>query len=113
MMGIRLGYYTEDPDTAYLIDSLCDYMEDLLVSFGGYLFPLVKGEPLGDPEAWLSDFWDRHIAVVERRLVKHGMKYLAGTERPTIADFKTFAPVSFGTSINPACKVPEDVEQRV
>ena len=103
MLAIRLGYYVEDPETAYAIDSLCDFMDDLVPKFSAYLFPLTKGEPLGDPEAWLTEFWDKMISVVERRMNKHGKKFVAGTDRPTIADFKLFAPVSFATKVNTAC----------
>ena len=41
MFGIRLGYYTEDPDTAYEIDSIMDFVEDLTDVFFEYPLPAV------------------------------------------------------------------------
>ena len=63
--------------------------------------------------AWLTNFWDRHIQVLEDRLFVHGQKFLIGTERPTIADFKLFAPVSLVTTINPATAIPRDILEQV
>ena len=45
MLGIRFGgYYSSDPQTAYEIDSLMDFQEDILNKFGGYVFPKVMGK---------------------------------------------------------------------
>ena len=45
-------------------------------------------ESAGD--AWIAAFWSKIIAIMEKRLAAHGMNFIAGTERPTIADFKCF-----------------------
>ena len=41
----------------------------------------------------------------------HGKPFIAGTDRPTIADFKLFAPVSVGLDINPGTIIPASVQQ--
>ena len=42
-LGVRLGYYSEDPKTVYAIDSMVDFGEDAMNWFNGYLFPGVLG----------------------------------------------------------------------
>ena len=119
MLGIRLGYYAEDPQTCYNIDSLCDFQEDILNKFGGFLFPKVMGKgEVGtgsvDRENFFTLFWNKQIAVVEGRLAGHGKPFVAGTDRPTIADFKLFGQVSVGLSdTNSGCVVPEDVQTEI
>ena len=74
MLGIRFGgYYSEDPQIAYNIDSLMDFQEDILGKFGGYLFPAVTGSgEIGSGsvsrEQHMTLFWDKQIEVVTRRL---------------------------------------------
>ena len=81
---------------AYNCDSLCDFMEDILNLFMKSLLPVMFGYgPFADPETHLT-FYDKHTTVIEARLTAHGKPFVAGTDRPTIADFKMFAPISFG-----------------
>mmetsp|Transcript_13831 Transcript_13831/g.17528 ORF Transcript_13831/g.17528 Transcript_13831/m.17528 type:complete len:147 (-) Transcript_13831:35-475(-) len=113
MFGIRLGYYSEDPELAYQIDSLCDFAEDLTPKFEAYVLPFLLQGKLGNARTWQTDFWDRHIEVIEERLFQHGKKFIVGTERPTIADFKMFAPVSLALKVNSASVVPTDIQEQV
>ena len=65
---------------AYQIDSICDFMEDLFPAFGAYAYPaVIQNKPTGDPNEWLSSFWQRKITVLENRLSEHGATFLAGT----------------------------------
>ena len=58
-------------------------------------------------------FWDKQIAVVQGRLQASGKPFAAGTDRPTIADFKLFAQPSFGLpDCNPACVIPEATQEQ-
>ena len=113
MLAIRFGYYSEDPDTCYNIDSLMDFHEDILGKFGGYIFPAVmgKGEPGSGSvsrEQHMNLFWDKQIGVLEGRLSGHGKPFVAGTDRPTCADFKLFAQPSIGLSdTNPNSMIPQ------
>ena len=43
MLGIRLGYYTEDPMTAWAIDSILDFIEDHMGKLVAYIQPAVMG----------------------------------------------------------------------
>ena len=119
MLAIRLGYYAEDPETCYNIDSLLDFQEDILETFGLFYLPLVlgRGEPGSgkvDRQKHLTGFWDKQIGVVEGRLKGHGKPFVAGTDRPTCADFKLFAQPSIGLAdTNPNTKLPLDVQDEV
>eukprot|EP00806_Schmidingerella_arcuata_P002018 Macronucleus_2825.p2 GENE.Macronucleus_2825~~Macronucleus_2825.p2 ORF type:complete len:218 (+),score=74.43 Macronucleus_2825:1-654(+) len=114
MMGIRHGYYTTDPTIAYQIDSLCDLQEDIVNKFFGYLLPVLGGGAPGDATDFLASFWDKQIGVVQGRLQASCKPFAAGTDRPTIADFKLFAQVSCVLpECNPACVVPADVQPQI
>ena len=97
MLGIRFrGYYSEDPQIAYNFDSLMDFQDDILGKFSGYVFPAVIGSgEVGSRsvsrEEHMTQFWDKQIKVVQGRLAEHGKPFVAGTDSPTIADFKLFA----------------------
>ena len=41
MLAIRTGYYTTDPMVAYKIDSMCDFIEDVVDIFFKYPLPAV------------------------------------------------------------------------
>ena len=112
MLGVRLGYYSEDPMTCWAIDSIVDFVEDLQPKYAGYIFPVTTGAQLSeDASEWFSGYWDKVIPIIEKRLAGHGKTFIAGTDRPTIADFKAFQTVISGTAINPACAVPASVQQ--
>lgn len=89
MLGIRNGYYSEDPMIAYNIDSICDFIEDVVDIFFKYPLPAVAFHRApGDADAWFADFWEKLVPVLDKRLAGHGKPFIAGTDRPTIADFK-------------------------
>lgn len=92
MLGVRHGYYSDDPMTCWRIDSLVDYLEDKMKDHFIIYGPMLGGNPLAEDKAgdWFAKFWDMVIPVCEARLVEHGKKFLGGTDRPTIADFKAF-----------------------
>ena len=74
--------------------------------------PLFGGATAIDPAhavTWFANFWDKVIPVLEARLAEHGKKFLAGTDRPTIADFKAFQTVIMNLDSNSACVLPADV----
>ena len=93
MLGVRHGYYSDDPLTAWRIDSLVDFMEDHQGAHASLYLPLFGGATALDPalvDPWFEKLWNKVIPVLEARLNEHGEKFLAGTKRPTIADFKAF-----------------------
>ena len=115
MVGIRCGYYSEDPMTCWAIDSLVDFCEDHTNKFAGYLFPATKNQPISENAGdWLSDYWEKVLNVIEKRLAEHGKPFIAGTDKPTIADFKAFSPVSISLpDCNSATVVPASVQVKL
>ena len=91
MLGMRHGYYTQDPLTAGRIDSLCDWIEDFCEQGYKYIFAQVGVMPpeKGEPEVILG-YYDRKLPLIEARLAASGKPYVGGTDAPTIADFKVF-----------------------
>lgn len=92
MLGIRLGYYSEAPMTIYAIDSMIDFVEDHQVKFTKYIIPVTQGQKITEEgsQEWFEGYWDKVIPIIDARLADHGEKFIAGTKRPTIADFKAF-----------------------
>ena len=111
MIGIRCGYYSEDPMACWAIDSLVDYIEDHTNKFAAYLFPVTKGEQVSDDASgWFSDYWEKVMPLIEKRMAEHGKPFVGGTDSPSIADFKAFASVSVSLSdCNSASVVPAAV----
>lgn len=115
MLGIRHGYYSEDPMTCWAIDSMVDFIEGEFGNCGKWLGPATQGQPL-DPageDGWFTGYWDKIMPVVEKRLAGHGKKYIGGTDRPSIADFKLFGTLSMVSSLNPATCVPASATARL
>lgn len=110
MLGIRLGYYTEDPAHAWAIDSLVDFAESFQGKIVGYIFPAVQGGQVDVTKAdeWLANGFDKLCAVYEKRLAGHGKKYLAG-DKLTIADFKCFQHWITASECNTATPLPREV----
>ena len=116
ILGIRLGYYSEDHLIAYKIDSIVEYMEDFVPLCNKFLLPAVMGKGAVDEskaDEWLSTTWDKFIPVIEARLREHGKPFIAGTDRPTIADFKAFVGSFGGTDINSASVMPESIKAKI
>jgi len=116
MLGIRNGYYSDDPMTCWAIDSLVDFLEDKANAAIGLYAPLFSGATAideADCPKWYKDFWGAVIPVLEKRLSGHGKKFLAGTDRPTIADFKAFAQIIHNLESNTANILPANVKADV
>ena len=84
-VAISLGYYSTDHETIWAIDSLLDYIQE---SNGKTkAFGLQGG--LSDDKAmadWLEEYKKRGD-LLEARFAGHGKKYVAGTDKMTLADF--------------------------
>ena len=52
------------------------------------------------------------LVVLEARMAGHGKSFLAGTDRPTIADFKAFQFITNFLNGN-GCAVPEHAKTRL
>ena len=113
-LGIRLGYYSNDSETCWNIDSLVDFCEDMMGAIPAYTAPLLSGgvpnEAIADQ--WVNKSWRKMVTVLEGRLAGHGKPFLAGTDRPTIADFKAFQHVTNYLKGN-GCATPQPTVSRV
>ena len=65
-LGIRLGYYPEDPDLAYNADSLCDFIEDDCQTAYMYIAVLME-TGANDPEI-IKNYYKKKMRVVDARL---------------------------------------------
>ena len=110
MLGIRHGYYTDDPTQAWQIDSLVDFAESFQGKIVGYIFPAIRGGQIDVAKAdeWLANGFDKLCQVYEKRLAGHGKKYLAG-DKLTIADFKCFQHWITASECNTATPLPREV----
>jgi len=115
MLGIRHGYYHEDPMVCWKIDSIIDYMEDKQGAHVAIYAPLLGGAAFDESMAgeWFTKFWDVVIPVLDARLVEHGERFLAGTQRPTIADFKAFQTVIMNLDSNSACVLTPNIRAQL
>ena len=111
MLGIRYGYYPEDPMQAWACDSIVDFLEDLTGKYVGVLFDVNNAEK---QEGWFTNYWDKVLPVIEARLA-HGKTFIAGTDRPTICDFKAFSvQIAWDTECNrDGVEMGMEVQQRL
>ena len=62
----------------------------------------------------MTGFWDNHLRIIEGRLTASGKPFVAGTDAPTIADFKLIAQwTTTFPDMTSACVIPEDVQAQV
>ena len=93
MLGIRYGYYHTDSQICYEIDSIVDYMEDFVPKCSGFLYKKLMGTgevDVSKTDEYMDSTWNKFLPVIEARLAGHGKPFIAGTDRPTIADFKAW-----------------------
>ena len=94
-LGTRHGFYPEDSQQAYEVDSLADYCDDV----GKGVVPIFMAqEEEAKKEAWkkfLTEDVPKSFERLEARLERIGTGYLA-TDKPTMADYKAWSQlVSF------------------
>ena len=77
--------------------------------------PLLFGGQLDETkaDAWVSGFWTTYIKFLEARLAAHGKNYVAGTDAPTVADFKCFQVCVTFIPENSAMALPEAVKAKI
>ena len=98
-LGRKYGYYPEDPETAWKIDSTVDAVEDYLNAYFKFNFEKDEANKAILKEAWLKmlPVW---VNAIEKRITSNGGKYVAG-EKITIADF-ALAAIGFNLLQNEA-----------
>ena len=117
MLGIRLGYYTDQPHVAYEIDSIIEFIEGVVDHHSPWMLPkLARGawdESGTRGQDYINAVWKPTLPIIEARLAKSATKFVAGTEGPTIADFKLCQLPFAATDLNPACEFPEGVKAEI
>ena len=112
MMGIRLGYYSTDPNTMWAIDSLLDFLEDNYESMLGRCSKQIFGqEPTAEDDEKFLAYYDKTVPLLTARLEKHGKKYIAGTDKLTIADIKVYQGFTVIFE-NPANLAPQELKDK-
>ena len=98
MIGNRTGMYSTDPETAWNIDSAMEALEDTMDGYKPYIFKQVmaKDGQAGPAEVEsMVNFYKKNCELIERRLSKHGQKYIVG-DKVTVADLKLFGHFTNG-----------------
>ncbi len=99
-LGRKYGYYPDEPELAYKIDSTIDAVEDYLGAYFKYQFEQNEEKKALHKENWLKmlPVW---ITAIEKRLSSNSNpRYIAG-DKITIADF-ALAAVGFNMLLNEA-----------
>ncbi len=109
-LGRKLGYYPDDLDTAWKIDSTIDAAEDYFNTYFKFNFESVESIKAANKENWLKlvPVW---INAIEKRITSNGGKFVAGN-KITIADFAV-AAVAFNLLVNEANPHHADVHPLV
>ena len=106
MVGIRHGFYTTDPSIAWEIDSLIDFMEENYNDSIGVPFKIMsQAQPTDEDKQKFTAYFDKMIPFLNTRLENHGKRWIAGTETPTIADFKVYQGLLMKLEID-ICPIP-------
>ena len=98
-LGRKYGYYPNDPEVAWKIDSTIDAVEDYLNSYFKFNFESNEEKKAIHKENWLKmlPVW---VEAIEKRITSNGGKYVTG-DKITIADF-ALAAVGFNMLLNEA-----------
>ena len=89
MVGKRTGFYSNDPNVAWQIDSAAEHVEDQMGAYNTYAQGFAgRGSFTQEDIDALKPGLEKVAKMVHNRISKHGKKYIAGTDKPTIADFK-------------------------
>jgi glutathione S-transferase len=98
-LGRTYGYYPNEAELAWKIDSTIDAVEDYLAAYFKFNFESNEEKKAIFKENWLKNMpiW---VSAIEKRLEANGGKYIAG-DKITIADFALGA-VAFNLLLNEA-----------
>ena len=98
-LGRRFGYYSEDPETAWRIDSTIDAVDDFFTSYFKVHFEADEAKREAAKISFLTDVLPKWLLAIEKRLKNNVTpNYIVG-ESMTIADF-TLATASFNVLFN-------------
>ncbi len=99
-LGRRFGYYPEDPETAWRVDSTIDAVEDYLNAYFRFHFEQNEEKKKQAHERFLA-FLPNWLEAIEKRIIKNeSQNYIVGSKM-TIADFALGA-LGFALLLNEA-----------
>ena len=108
-VAIKFGYYSDDPEIMWQIDSILDFNQENNDPIIGYAFAPEKNEE--GNKKWL-EAWQKKGDILEARLKGHGKKFIAGTDTITLADFSV-AGSYFTQYCNEQSVWPEELRKGV
>merc|ERR1712232_856483 len=119
MLGARHGFYSTDPDTMWEIDVCMEKIEQVFGHKGvaphsHYCVGRLQGTSSEEKTTNIVKMYEELCSWADMKLTKHGKKFLAGTEKPTVADFRYI--VQFCDSIyndQESCVLDADMKSRV
>ena len=83
-VAIKFGYYSSDVKTIHAIDAILDFNQETNEPIWAYVFNPNKDEE--GNKKW-EEAWAKKHKILEARLAGHGKSFIAGTDKPTLADF--------------------------
>ena len=108
-LGRRFGYYPDDAETAWRVDSTIDAVEDFFTSYFRVHFEGDETKKEAAKAKFLSDFLPKWLDAIEKRIKNNeNPNYIVGG-KITIADF-ALAAAAFNLLLNEANPLYKDFE---
>ena len=98
-LGRQHGYYPDDAEVAYKIDSTIDAVEDFMQSNYKWVFESDEARKATSKENFLKNFLPKWIDAIEKRIANNSTQKYAVGDKVTIADF-ALAAVAFNILLN-------------
>ena len=83
-VAIKFGFYSSEAPIVHQIDAILDFNQETNEPIWAYVFDPEKTDEKN--KKWEED-WAKKHKILEARLAGHGKKFIAGTDKPTLADF--------------------------
>ena len=101
LVGSKYGYYPQDALTAYRIDSILDFINDLLNSFYKAAFAPTEEEKKTLMETFYEGAFTKWVSIIDKKVADNSSQSFIVGDSLTIADFG-LASVAYGTFYNEA-----------
>jgi glutathione S-transferase len=97
--GKKHGFYSEDPYTAWRMDSYIDSIMDIMNGFYKFAFEQNEEKKKADAETYFTTIFPAWMNVIEKRFAANDSPHHAVGDKVTIADF-ALCGWMFGTPLN-------------
>ena len=101
MVGSKYGYYPQDALTAYRIDSILDFINDLFNSFYKAAFAPTEEEKKTQMEAFYEGYFTKWFGIIDKKVAENTCQSFIVGDSITIADIG-LAAVAYSTFYNEA-----------